>query len=127
MQFCAFRIVKSLATLFGLVGLSNQLPAQPAAPPDEAKAAGKQVADFPMAEFDYFRDMDMVGDPNNSQPVAPKRLALDLDEIKGRNTWVMWCGGNEWFWDWLDQHSYGFLDFLKLVRFLSQRPKTSHY
>jgi hypothetical protein len=115
MNICAFRIVKSLTILFGLVGLSNQLSAQPVAPPDEAKVAGKQVADFPMAEFDYFRDMDMIGDPNNSQAVAPKRLALDLDEIKGRNTWVMWCGGNEWFWDWLAQHSYGFLDFLKIV------------
>src|SRR5439155_9647959 len=39
----------------------------------------------------------------------------DADEIKGRNTWMMWCGGNEAFWDWLAGHSYGFLDLLKLV------------
>jgi hypothetical protein len=106
--------MKSLTILFGLVFLSNQLTAQQA-PPDEAKVAKKQANDFPTAERDYFRDMDMIGDPNNSQPVAAKHLPLELDEIKGRNTWLMWCGGNEAFWDWLAKHSYGFLDFLKIV------------
>ena len=40
---------------------------------------------------------------------------LTPDEIKGRNTWIMWCGGNEAFWDWLASKSYGFVDLLKLV------------
>jgi RoxA-like, cytochrome c-like len=114
MNIRALQILKSITILCGLVGLSNQLLAQPV-PWDEAKAAGKIASDFPIDEFDYFRDMDMIGDPNNSQPVSAKRLPLDLDEIKGRNTWLMWCGGNEAFWDWLAQHSYGFLDFLKIV------------
>ena len=26
-------------------------------------------------------------------------IALTADEIKGRNTWNLWCGGNEQFWD----------------------------
>jgi len=114
MNIRALQILKSLTILCGLVGLSNQLSAQPV-PWDEAKAGGKTVDDFPIAEFDYFGDMDMIGDPNNNQPASAKRLPLDLDEIKGRNTWMMWCGGNEAFWDWLTQHSYGFLDFLKIV------------
>ena len=42
-------------------------------------------------------------------------MELSQDEIKGRNTWNMWCGGNERFWDWLGQQSYGFFDLLKLV------------
>ena len=37
------------------------------------------------------------------------------NEILGRNTWMIWCAGNEQFWDWLAGHSYGFTDLLKLV------------
>jgi hypothetical protein len=114
MNIRALQTAKSLAILCGLMSLTNQLSAQPV-PWDEAKAAGKTVNDFRIAEFDYFSDMDMIGDPNNDQPAPAKRLPLELDEIKGRNTWMMWCGGNEAFWDWLAQHSYGFLDFLKIV------------
>jgi hypothetical protein len=110
----ALQTIRSLAILCGLVSLTNQLSAQ-AVPWDEAKAAGKTVSDFPIAEFDYFSDMDMVGDPNGDHPASAKRLPVDSDEIKGRNTWMMWCGGNEAFWDWLAQRNYGFLDFLKIV------------
>jgi hypothetical protein len=106
--------MKAPSILVGLLSLASQVSAQ-VAPPDEAKLAGKHPEDFPIAEYDYFHDMDKIGDPNNSQPVTPKQLQLELDEIKGRNTWLMWCGGNERLWDWLAQHSYGFLDFLKIV------------
>ncbi|MBI3409888.1 MAG: hypothetical protein HY040_16235 [Planctomycetes bacterium] len=84
-------------------------PAGPA-PLDEAKAAGKSAGDFPTATYDYFREMDMTFDRGKGQP-----LPLTVDQIRGRNTWIMWCGGNEAFWDWLGNHSYGFLDLLKLV------------
>ena len=36
-------------------------------------------------------------------------------EIKGRNAWMLWTGGNELFWDWLSKNGYGSVDFLKLV------------
>ncbi|MEL6109612.1 MAG: DMT family transporter [Planctomycetota bacterium] len=36
-------------------------------------------------------------------------------EILGRNTWMLWCGGNEGFWDWLGTDSLGFIDLLKLI------------
>ena len=114
MNIRALQTVKSLAVLCGLMSLTNQLSAQPV-PWDEAKAAGKTVGDFPIAQFDYFSDMDMIGDPNDDHPGSAKRLPLDPDEIKGRNTWMMWCAGDEAFWDWLAQHCYGFLDFLKIV------------
>ena len=26
-------------------------------------------------------------------------VALTADEIKGRNTWIVWTGGNDRFWD----------------------------
>jgi hypothetical protein len=80
---------------------------------DEAKALGQTAADFPAASYDYFRDMDMVADGHGGL----RRIELTEDEIKGRNTWLMWCGGNEVFWDWLAGNSYGFMDLLKLVDF----------
>jgi hypothetical protein len=83
---------------------------------DEAKAAGKTPADFPTAEYDYFGDMDAAFQPaEGDTPAGVRPLRLSPDEIKGRNTWMMWCGGNEAFWDWLANRSYGSLDLLKLV------------
>jgi hypothetical protein len=109
------RPMKLVSMLLGLVSLVSSLAAQEP-PPDEAKRAGKRAEDFPAATKDFLHDMDMVGKPDEDQPAKPTYLELnDPDQIRGRNTWVMWCGGNEWFWDWLAQHSFGFLDFLKIV------------
>ncbi|MGD9511359.1 MAG: hypothetical protein AB7X49_22710, partial [Geminicoccaceae bacterium] len=54
--------------------------------PDEAKIAGRTVQSFPPADEDYFRGMD-------------NGLELSADEIKGRNMWLLWTGGNDRFWD----------------------------
>jgi hypothetical protein len=78
-------------------GLRDAFPAK-----DEAMLAGKTPADFPAATADYFKDMD--GGP-----------ALTPDEIKGRNTWMIWTGGNEAFWDWLANNSFGTFDLLKVI------------
>ena len=97
-------------------GLASRAPGQIV---DEAKALGKTAADFPAATNDYFHEMDMepdgTVDSNGNSRLKP--LALTPDEIRGRNTWMMWCGGNEVFWDWLSSHSYGFMDLLKLCDF----------
>jgi hypothetical protein len=115
MKTSRLKFMKSLSILASLVFLASPMAAQQA-PPDEAKRLGKHPEDFPAATKDYFHDMDMVGKPDEDQSTVPTYLNLtDPDQIRGRNTWVMWCGGNEWFWDWLAQHSYGFLDFLKMV------------
>jgi hypothetical protein len=86
---------------------------------DEAKAAGKTPADFPADANDYFREADMrpdgTLDANGNSVLKP--LDLTPDEIRGRNTWVLWCAGDEVFWDYLAGHSYGFLDLLKLCDF----------
>ncbi|HEU5246256.1 MAG TPA: cytochrome c, partial [Candidatus Udaeobacter sp.] len=86
---------------------------------DEAKALGKTPADFPADDYDYFRQMDMrpdgTVDANGNSILKP--LELTPDEIKGRNTWVLWCAGDEVFWDYLAGHSYGFMDLLKLCDF----------
>ena len=49
-------------------------------PLDEAMRAGRSAASFPAADEDYFHDMD-------------GGVALTPDEVKGRNTWIVWTGG----------------------------------
>jgi hypothetical protein len=71
---------------------------------DEAFAAGltKEAFAQPANEADYFHDMD--GGAQFTQ-----------EEILGRNTWMAWAGGNEAFWDYLANNSFGTLDLLKTV------------
>jgi hypothetical protein len=103
-----------------LAGCSENTP-----PPDEAKTRwfGAKSATpaeleeaarkyYQPASEDYFEHMDGVA-PDGSKSF--QKLILDPEEIKGRNAWVLWAGGNEAFWDWLARHSYGAIDLLKLV------------
>ena len=66
----------------------------------------RQAASFPAADEDYFRDMDQTRD---GPPV------LTPEEIKGRNTWIVWSAGNDRMWDLLGETSVGALDFLKVL------------
>ena len=54
---------------------------------------------------------DVVAKHATVQRIDPIRT---YDEILGRNTWMLWAGGNEGFWDWLSRQ-FGFIDLLKLV------------
>ena len=69
---------------------------------DEATASGKTVADFPQTTVDVFREMDLG-------------VALTPEEVAGRNTWMLWTGGNEAFWDYLARNGYGLIEFLKVI------------
>jgi len=69
---------------------------------DEARQAGRGAASFPAAVEDYFRDMD-------------RGVALSPEEIKGRNTWLVWTGGNDRFWDLAARITFGTFDLLKIV------------
>jgi hypothetical protein len=69
---------------------------------DEALAAGRTAETFTAADDDYFHDMD------GAKP-------LSTAEIRGRNTWIVWSGGNDWFWDVMTVKSAGALDFLKTI------------
>jgi len=73
---------------------------------DEAMLAGRSAESMPGADEDYFHDMD-------------GGIALNTDEVKGRNNWIVWTGGNDRFWDVISAKSFGTLDFLKT---LSSRP-----
>ena len=67
-------------------------------------AGGRKPQDFPEIAADVFQSMD--GGTN---------LALAPDEIKGRNTWNLWCAGTEQFWDRMARESYGLIDLLKTI------------
>jgi len=69
---------------------------------DEARIAERDAASFPAADEDYLHDMD-------------GGVTLSPDEVKGRNTWNIWTGGNDRFWDELSRTSVGTLDFLKTL------------
>ena len=69
---------------------------------DEALQAGRQASSFPAAGDDNFHDMD-------------GGITLTPDEVKGRNTWIVWTGGNDRFWDKISVNSAGALDFLKTL------------
>jgi mono/diheme cytochrome c family protein len=73
-----------------------------AAPPDDAKAAGRTVADFPEITADLFKEMD-------------GGIALAPGEIEGRNDWILWTAGNQLFWDRLARSGYGLVDLLKTL------------
>ncbi|NIR30310.1 MAG: hypothetical protein GWN84_13565 [Gammaproteobacteria bacterium] len=69
---------------------------------DRPMIEGKTPADFPQVPVDLFQEMD-------------GGIALGEDEIKGRNTWMLWTAGNEAFWDYMANHSYGAIDLLKTL------------
>ena len=69
---------------------------------DEARAAGRNATSFPQAGEDYFHDMD-------------GGRALTPAEIKGRNMWLVWTGGNDRFWNQMTQNTFGAFDLLKAI------------
>ena len=69
---------------------------------DEAMQAGRSAESFAQADEDWFHDMD-------------NGVALTPEEIKGRNMWIVWSGGNDRFWDGLTTTTFGAFDLLKIV------------
>jgi hypothetical protein len=77
---------------------------------DEALTVGRTAQSFPAADEDYFKDMDGA-------------VELTANEVKGRNNWIVWTGGNDRFWDHLVSKSFGVVDLLKI---LSSHPSIKH-
>jgi hypothetical protein len=69
---------------------------------DEAQQAGRSAQSFPAADEDYFRGMD-------------GGIALTPEEVKGRNMWLVWTGGNDRLWDELTNLTFGSFDLLKIL------------
>ena len=81
--------------LSGMVGCFSSKP------PSDTNG-GHKPEDFPELATDAFQPMD-------------GGISLGSDEIKGRNTWNLWCGGNEQFWDRMAREQLGLFDLLKTV------------
>lgn len=58
---------------------------------------GRNLEDLPETYEDVFKPMD-------------GGIELAQDEVKGRNTWNLWCAGTEQFWDRMSRQSYGLTD-----------------
>src|SRR5437762_5753075 len=69
---------------------------------DEARQAGRSAQSFPAADEDYFRGMD-------------GGIQLTPDEVKGRDMWIVWTGGNDRLWDDLTNITFGNFDLLKVL------------
>jgi len=69
---------------------------------DEAMRAGVPASAFEAAADRYFDGMD-------------PGVTLSEREIKGRNMWLVWTGGNDRFWDTTVKESFGTFDLLKTI------------
>src|ERR1700704_5647778 len=69
-------------------------------------------------------NVSLVDDAGGRKPMDGG-IDLSPDEIKGRNTWNLWCAGTEQFWERMSRESYGLIDLLKAIdsRGLSTRFK----
>ena len=101
-RMIAVHALTIVAMLLVAVSLTGCKKGEPGKVYDEARLAGRPASSFPAADEDYFHDMD-------------GGITLTADEIKGRNTWIVWTAGNDKFWDEISETSVGNLDFLKTL------------
>lgn len=90
--------------VFAVSLLAGSCAVAPSSAPvrDEAQQAGRLPASFPAADENYFAAMD------GGIPLTP-------EEIRGRNTWIVWTGGNDRFWDKVSLYTFGNFDLLKTL------------
>ncbi|HTV46436.1 MAG TPA: hypothetical protein VMF05_14080 [Stellaceae bacterium] len=69
---------------------------------DEARQAGRSAQSLPAADEDYFHGMD-------------GGITLTPDEVKGRDMWLVWTGGDDRLWDQLTNLTFGSFDLLKIL------------
>jgi hypothetical protein len=85
-----------------LVVIADGRPS-PGTVPDEAMRAGRDAGSFRSYEENYLKEMD-------------PGITLTAEEAMGRDTWVMWTGGNDRFWDALARdYTFGSFDLLKVL------------
>jgi protein-S-isoprenylcysteine O-methyltransferase Ste14 len=105
-----YRVVGAAAILIIFIALGGAIligallgnAPQPGTVEDEAALAKRDVATFPAADEDYFHAMD------NGAQFSP-------DQVKGRNMWIVWTGGNDRFWDVITKNTLGTFDLLKII------------
>ncbi len=80
---------------------------------DEALVAGRTADTLKGVDGtgdDLLADMD-YGYRRNTDPSAK----LDAAGVRGRVSWVMWTFGNDRFWDYMANHTFGAFDLLKIL------------
>ncbi len=102
-----------LCCLLTITGAGD--PPQPGKVLDEARQAGRSAASLPAPTEDYFHDMDGGAD------LKPDP-ATKLDPVLGRNTWLVWTGGNDRFWDKMTDYTFGAFDLLKILAYDPNKP-----
>jgi hypothetical protein len=90
----------AIVVCFAVISLAGGCKQMEPKPVDNA--GGRHPEDFPELAADVFQPMD-------------GGIKLSPEEIKGRNTWNLWCGGDEQFWERMSRESYGLIDLLKTI------------
>ena len=96
------KTTRSELACFAVVVATSLIGAACSTPTLVDDADGRKPEDFPEIAADVFAPMD-------------GGISLAPDEIKGRNTWNLWCAGDEQFWNRMAQESYGLIDLLKTI------------
>src|SRR5262249_14884495 len=60
--------------------------------------------------------------PGRAVPASAGRGLTKLDPVLGRNTWIVWAGGNDRFWDSMTSYTFGAFDLLKIVAYDPSKP-----
>ena len=102
-----------MCCLLTIIGAGD--PPQPGKVLDEARQAGRSAASLPAPLEDYFHDMDGGAD------LKPDS-ATKLNPVLGRNTWLVWSGGNDRFWDKMTDYTFGAFDLLKIIAYDPNKP-----
>src|SRR5712691_6767665 len=105
---CAFSVLM-------LAGCSEPRPGEVQ---DEAMLAGRNAASLPGSDADYLIDMD-----GGYTRATDASVRLDAAEMRGRNNWIIWTAGNDRFWDYMANHTFGAFDLLKT---LSSEPRIGY-
>ena len=78
------------------------------------------------SDDDYYKDMDYgLSATDEGQNLIHQKISEFIPEItkdqavksfiRGRNNWIVWTGGNDRFWNFISNETFGSLDFLKLI------------
>jgi len=102
----------------GLFGCGPDEP-KPGTVLDEAMRAGVKAESLRAAGEDYFHDMDY-------NLVEGRRSTFTPQQIEGRNTWLVWTGGNDTLWDRLTIDSIGTFDLLKTISSHPDQPNSPY-
>ena len=102
--------ITALAIVFGFIAVAGCSNSKIGKVEDEAKVAARTVDSLKGADEDYFADMD-YGYRRDQDP----SVKLSVAEARGRNTWNVWTFGNDRFWDYMANHTFGAFDLLKIL------------